>query len=98
MLEAANGREALTQFADRREEIAVVLLDLMMPMMDGAATFRELRRLKPELPVLFASGYSAKDVLERLDGATPDGFLQKPFTLQSIGATLSAAIFRAAVK
>ena len=55
----------------------MVVLDLMMPVMDGAATFRELRRLKPELPVLFASGYSAKDVLDRLDGESPDGFSQK---------------------
>ena len=98
ILEAANGREALTQFADRREEIAVVVLDLMMPVMDGAATFRELRRLKPELPVLFASGYSAKDVLDRLDGESPDGFLQKPFTIDSVSAALSGAMFRAAAR
>ena len=98
VIEAANGREALTHFADRREEIAVVMLDLMMPVMDGATAFRELRRLKPELPVLFASGYSAKDVLDRLDGETPDGFLQKPFTIDSVSAALSAAIFRAAAR
>ncbi len=54
--------------------------------------------LKPDLPVLFASAYSAKEVLERLGGLAPDGFLQKPFTLQSVGAALSAAIFRAAVR
>ncbi|MGD9873169.1 MAG: response regulator [Kiritimatiellia bacterium] len=53
---AMDGQEAVDLFTERQEEIAAVVLDLVMPGMDGAAAARAMRRLNPALPVLAMSG------------------------------------------
>lgn len=86
---AANGRQALAQFAQAPENYVLVVLDLTMPEMDGAATFAQLRRIRPDVKVLLVSGYSEKDAELQLANGKVAGFLQKPFP---------AASFRQAVR
>jgi CheY-like chemotaxis protein len=66
---AANGREALRLYRAYRDRIAVVLLDVHMPVLDGPATLDALRRLKPEVLVCFMSGdtgdYEPHELLRR---------------------------------
>jgi len=89
---AKDGREALAVFEDHLEEIVLVLLDLTMPAMDGEETFRELHRLKGEVPVVLCSGYDEQDVTRRFDGRELAGFLQKPFTWEQLMTTLQELI------
>jgi DNA-binding response OmpR family regulator len=56
-----------------------VLLDLTMPELDGVATFHEIRRLRPDLPVILISGYSEQEASLRLQLPGLAGFVQKPF-------------------
>ena len=78
-LEAADGREAVEIFARAPDQITLVLLDLTMPKMDGAETFREIRRRKPDARVLLMSGFNEQEVSTRFSSDGLDGFLQKPF-------------------
>jgi two-component system cell cycle sensor histidine kinase/response regulator CckA len=92
VLLAADGREALRVYAEHRDEIVLVLLDLTMPHMDGEETFHALRRLNPDLRVVMSSGYTEQDVSSRFSGEGPAGFLQKPYTLALVEERLRAVL------
>lgn len=79
VLQAANGHEALEIFHRDGGKIVGVLLDLTMPLLDGNATFMELRRLDPDVRVLLMSGFNEQDAVHRFAGKGLAGFIQKPF-------------------
>jgi CheY-like chemotaxis protein len=57
---ACDGREAVQRFHDGPDTFSIVLLDMIMPYMDGHETLRSLRAIRPDVPVLIASGYTRK--------------------------------------
>ncbi|MGB2590073.1 MAG: response regulator [Candidatus Acidiferrum sp.] len=76
---ARDGEEAVQQFAKHREEIAMLLLDVIMPKVDGVDAYERICELKPGVPVIFTSGYSDHGPLLAsviTKGAT---ILQKPY-------------------
>ena len=87
-LSAGDGDEALLVFEQHAATISCVVLDLTMPRRDGASTFEALRALRPALPIVLMSGYSAHEISRRLAGAHPTAFLQKPFSTSDLIATL----------
>jgi CheY-like chemotaxis protein len=91
VLTANDGREALQVYAAHADEIALVLLDLTMPHLDGEETFRELRRLYPGVRVVMSSGYSESDITARFAGKGLAGFVQKPYDLATLQERLRAA-------
>jgi len=76
---ALSGADALDILRERGTDVGFVLLDVVMPEMDGVETFRELRQLRPDLPIVLASGLSEQEVLERMGGVRPTGYLKKPY-------------------
>ncbi|MFL6246606.1 MAG: ATP-binding protein, partial [Thermoanaerobaculia bacterium] len=74
VLTASDGSEGIALYA-RNSDIAVVLTDMLMPVLDGPTTIRALRKLNPNVRVIGMSGYTR----QRLSGAAPDLMLQKPF-------------------
>ncbi|MFT3830177.1 MAG: response regulator [Opitutaceae bacterium] len=89
---AANGQEAVQLFHTGRDDFRAVLLDLTMPELDGAETFREIHRMRPELPVVLMSGYSEQDAVAKFGAAGLAGFLQKPFQPDTLRNRLSAVV------
>ena len=89
---AVNGREGADVFASRAGEIAAVLLDLTMPVLDGAATLSELRRIRPDVRVLLMSGFTEDDAVARFAGKGLAGFLQKPFKTDELRTALRAML------
>ena len=79
VLQAADGREGVELFRSYAEEIAAVLLDLTMPRMSGEEAFREMRRIRPDVPVILSSGYNEQDATNRFAGKGIAGFIQKPY-------------------
>jgi two-component system, cell cycle sensor histidine kinase and response regulator CckA len=79
---AENGRQGVEIFQQDPEAFSMVLLDLSMPGVTGVETLPELRRARPDIPVLITSGYSEAQTLEMFAGQKVSGFLQKPFTSQ----------------
>ena len=92
VLTAADGCEALTIFRAQQQEIVAILLDLTMPHMDGEETFRELQRIKTEVPVIMSSGYNEQDIAQRFDGKGLAGFIQKPYRMAMLSQTLRATL------
>lgn len=88
VLEAEHGKAALAVFDAHRSEIALVLLDLSMPIMGGEETFGALRALDPGLPIVLTSGYNEDDATSRFVGRGLAGFLQKPFVMSDLLTTV----------
>lgn len=78
---AANGHEALEVYRNRRNDIALVILDLIMPEMGGKQCLEEILKINPGAAVIVASGYSAQGpTKEALEGGAK-GFVSKPFDM-----------------
>ena len=89
---AADGHEAVRHFRANPGRFAAVLLDLTMPGLDGAEALRIIRTIDPGVPVLLMSGYSERDVLERVRDQGPVPVLRKPFSYESLLARMAAVI------
>jgi two-component system, cell cycle sensor histidine kinase and response regulator CckA len=86
VLSAKDGMEAVEVFADRFDEIDLVLLDMTMPLMDGREALARLREIKPNVRVLMSSGYHQREAISTFKREGAMGFLQKPY---SVGELLS---------
>jgi CheY-like chemotaxis protein len=85
---AADGAEAVSIYTSRSEEIAAVITDLMMPVMDGPATIRALRMLNPAIRIIAASGLSSGDPAAVARELGIRRFLPKPYQTTSLLAAL----------
>jgi PAS domain S-box-containing protein len=89
---AADGSEAIARFRERADDIICAIVDLTMPHVDGAETFRELRRMRPGVRVILSSGYNEQDVTQRFVGKGLAGFIQKPYQLSTLVAVLQEVL------
>ena len=92
VLTASDGTEALAYYADKKNEIAVVLTDMVMPFMDGTATIRALQRMNPKVRIIAASGLGAGQHAGEgaLEGVAV--FLNKPYTAEKLLKTLAQVL------
>jgi len=84
VLTAEDGREAVRIFREKSQEIDVVLLDLIMPQMDGGEALLEMRQLRSDVKAILCSGYLADSVKALRDGPEKISFVQKPFDLEAL--------------
>ncbi|MBI5115636.1 response regulator [Candidatus Poribacteria bacterium] len=84
VLVAEDGETAVETYKTHREEINLVILDMIMPKMEGRETFLKLREIDPSVKAILSTGYSQNDKTEEIlrDGVT--GFIQKPFQLKEL--------------
>jgi CheY-like chemotaxis protein len=85
---AQDGAEAVGLYAERKAEIAAVLTDMMMPVMDGPATIVALQRMNPDVRIIGASGHDANGKVAKAAGAGVKHFLPKPYTAEALLRTL----------
>jgi PAS domain S-box-containing protein len=91
VLLAADGREAVEVFRREAGEIRLVSLDMTMPGRSGEETFRQLREIRRDVPVLVSSGYTEVEALERF-GDSIDGYLHKPYGITDLARAVHAAL------
>jgi two-component system, cell cycle sensor histidine kinase and response regulator CckA len=92
VLTAADGAAGVTLYDRHHRDLFAVILDLLMPGMDGAATYRNLHRIDPEVPVILSSGYDEIEAFSRFsasDIARPNSYLQKPYRIDTLLAKLN---------
>src|SRR5262249_44237916 len=90
---AGSGEEAARIVQEMRDPIALVLLDMTMPVLSGEETFKRLHAIRPDLPVIATSGYNEVEALRRFgDGIS--GFIQKPFTPRQLAERIRAVLER----
>jgi len=85
---AESGEEALDQLTAHRDAIGCVVLDLTMPGMDGKETFKRLREMAPQLPIIIASGLSADQVASQFSTDPVTAVIQKPYQVADLSATI----------
>jgi two-component system cell cycle sensor histidine kinase/response regulator CckA len=94
VLSAENGAQAMELFDRSAEDIVLVLLDLAMPVMDGAETAIAMHARKPGIPMLVMSGIADDDALRRFGEVRIAGFVPKPFSPDQLGQALAMALKR----
>ncbi len=84
VLEAEDGESALALYAEAKDRVGLVLLDLTMPGLDGEETFHGLQRLRPAVRVVLSSGYNEQQATGRFGGLGLAGFLRKPYRAEQL--------------
>lgn len=93
VLTASDGIQALALYAQQQDDISVVLMDLMMPQMDGAVTIQALQAMNPQVKIIASSGLiSQSQVPGRLDFKV-QGYLSKPYTSEQLLEILHNVIY-----
>lgn len=85
---AQDGVEAIALYAEYQHQIQVVLVDMMMPMMDGITTIRTLTQINPDVKIVAMSGLSANQQSAAIASPTVKAFLAKPYTTETLLTTL----------
>ncbi|MGV8059745.1 MAG: PAS domain S-box protein [Smithellaceae bacterium] len=85
---AQNGRAAIESYTQSKEPIDLVILDMVMPEMNGGEIFDELKRINPDVKVLLSSGYSINGQASKIIRRGCVGFIQKPFTMRELAIHL----------
>jgi DNA-binding NtrC family response regulator len=94
VVQAPDGDDAVRLFAAEPDRFAVVLLDLTMPRLSGAETFRQIREIRPDARVILMSGYSEQEASGSFAGKGLAGFLEKPFSTQALGDAVERVMGR----
>jgi two-component system cell cycle sensor histidine kinase/response regulator CckA len=89
---ARDGKEAVDIFRKYKDEIDVIVLDMIMPKMSGGEAFDRIKEIKPEIKVLLSSGYSINGQASEILNRGCNGFIQKPFNLQNLSKNLRAIL------
>jgi len=92
---ATGGREAVEIYRQRAKEIDLVLLDVIMPGMDGVQTYGQLEKIDPAVKVILMSGYTSDavgELVRQLLARGCCGFIKKPFHLQELQESITKAL------
>ncbi|MCE5263269.1 MAG: PAS domain S-box protein [Deltaproteobacteria bacterium] len=87
-----SGQEAVAVFMEKKDQIDLVILDMIMPGISGGETFDRLREIEPGIAVLFCSGYSVNHRVQEILDRGCRGFLQKPFSLEILSNRVREAL------
>ncbi|GAB2175291.1 response regulator [Dongia sp. agr-C8] len=92
VLEARSGEAALEIVTEHMKDIDLVISDVVMPRMDGPTLIKELRTRRPDIRVIFISGYAEDAFRKRVDAGEEAHFLMKPFTLKQLAAKVKEVL------
>jgi two-component system cell cycle sensor histidine kinase/response regulator CckA len=92
VLQATTGAEALEVFTSHDGEVDLVVSDVVMPEMDGPTLMKHLRSARPDVKIIFISGYAEDAFRKNLSENEDFMFLQKPFDLKQLAAAVKAAL------
>jgi DNA-binding NtrC family response regulator len=78
-LQATNSEEACQLYRDEKDHIDLVVLDIILPDENGAATYKVLKRINPDIKVLVSTGYGTDDNVRQILNDRQNGLIEKPF-------------------
>jgi CheY-like chemotaxis protein len=93
-LVAVNGLDAISLYQSRQADVALVVLDMVMPDMGGGETFDRLKAINPEVKVLLSSGYSLNGQAAKIMDRGCQGFIQKPYNLNELSRRIREILDR----
>jgi hypothetical protein len=92
VITAKDGMEAVEIYIKNRDRIKVILLDMVMPLMDGSATIQEIRKVDPNVKIIAVSGLTSEENMGKGIEGNVQAFLAKPYTSDTLLKTLSRVI------
>ncbi|MBI1811855.1 MAG: response regulator [Nitrospirae bacterium] len=92
VLLASGGKEGIKIYADKKDIIALVILDMIMPEMGGKETFKKLKEINPDVKILISSGYGQDSLPEQAMDNGEAGFIQKPYNINEIAKVINKVI------
>nr|WP_242043383.1 PAS domain S-box protein [Leptolyngbya sp. FACHB-671] len=88
VLTASDGIEAIAQYVQRKDEINLVLIDMMMPSMDGMTAIRTLKKIDPQVKIIAVSGLLSNTQIPEPVNSNIQAFLPKPYTAKELVRTI----------
>jgi two-component system, cell cycle sensor histidine kinase and response regulator CckA len=92
VLTAIDGIEAVDIFRSQAERICLVLIDKIMPRLNGEQSFQEMRALRNDVRAILMSGYAEQSAIGQMDGKGFAGFIQKPFAIAELTTVIRTVI------
>ena len=92
VLNARNGLEAIDIFTENQDEISLIVMDVVMPKLSGVKAAELIRKIKPDIKVVFATGYDNGEFHDKKILNTRETILTKPFSIQAFGKAVSNGI------
>ncbi|MBW2655894.1 MAG: response regulator, partial [Deltaproteobacteria bacterium] len=81
VITVTSGEEAIRFYKEKKEEINLVVLDMMMPEMNGLETFLKLKKLNPDIKVLLSTGYAIDEKAQEMLRQGCKGYILKPYNV-----------------
>ncbi|RPJ11518.1 MAG: response regulator, partial [Desulfobacteraceae bacterium] len=91
-----SGTEAVKLFNEKKDEIHLVILDMVMPGLNGSETFDLLKNIQPDIKVLLSSGYSLSQEASQILENGRNSFIQKPFDINRLSSKIRELLDREA--
>jgi two-component system cell cycle sensor histidine kinase/response regulator CckA len=85
---AKDGKEAIDVYRARKEDIDLLILDMIMPEMNGGDVYDKIKKINPNIKVLLSSGYSVEGQAGKILARGCDGFIQKPFHMGQLSQSI----------
>ena len=92
VISSEGGEEAVRILKEQNETIHLVILDLIMPGMDGEKTFDHIHNINPQLPVILSSGYAFNKQATEILNKGCRGFIQKPFSMADLSQKIRTVL------
>lgn len=92
VLLARDGKSAITLYEQNKKEIDLVLLDMVLPGMDGGEIFNALKKINPQVNVLLSSGYSLNGQAQEILDRGCKGFIQKPYRVNALAKAINEVL------
>ncbi len=92
VLTASDGIEAIALYAQHKNEISAVLMDMMMPSMDGPTAIHTLKKINPQVKIIAISGLASSDRVAAAMDTGVKAFLAKPYTAKELLNTINAVL------
>jgi PAS domain S-box-containing protein len=92
VIAASDGEEALARFAEAAATTPLALVDVTMPGVGGMETIDALRAIRPDLAAILMSGYTEEEVMRRAERRCVAGFIQKPFSMETLADKLRSVL------
>ena len=88
----SSGQEAITFYKEKKDDISLIILDMIMPELSGSETFDRIREFDPSARIILSSGHSLNDQAQQIMDKGCRGFIQKPFDITQISLTVREAL------
>ena len=89
---ASNGQDAIETYNEKHSMIKLAILDMIMPGINGSILQQKLKEINPEVRVIFSSGYSLQEEIQKAIEEGGHGFIQKPFKISNLADVINKTL------